>query len=83
MLRALNACTLRIWLDPFSNCKFAFGLRFLANTTNPPEHTFLAFSQGDPFLPVCLCEVSGWFVLFADAARSDMVSNAAAAYSLP
>jgi hypothetical protein len=83
MLRALNACTLRIWLDLFSNCKFALRLRFLANTTSPPEHAFFAFTQGDHFLPHCDCEINGWFVLVADAARSDMVCNAAAAYSLP
>jgi hypothetical protein len=68
MLRALNACTLRMRLDPFSNCKFAFCLRFLANTTSPPEHAFFAFTLGYDLLPLSLCEVCGWFVLFADAA---------------
>jgi hypothetical protein len=58
---ALNACTLCIWLDPFSNCKFALRLRFLANTACPPGHAFYtklscalkseALKAGKPNLP--------------------------------
>jgi hypothetical protein len=49
MLGALNACTLLIWLDPFSIRKFALRLRFLANTTSLPDDAFFAFTLGDQF----------------------------------
>jgi hypothetical protein len=81
MLRALNAYKLSIWLDPFSHCKFALRLRSLDNTTCPPRHAFFACTPGDHSGPGAVCEVNGWFLFVADAARSDMVCNAAAAHS--
>jgi hypothetical protein len=83
MLGALNACTLLIWLAPFSNCKFTFRLRFLANPTSPPKHAFFAFTIGFPLIQHVVCVIKGWFVLVADAARPDIVRNTAAAQSLP
>jgi hypothetical protein len=59
MLGALNARTLLIWLDPFSNCKFAFRLRFLATTTSLPENALFAFTLGYPFVKQSGGEICG------------------------